>query len=482
MYLGLDIGTSGVKAMLVAEDFATVAVAHAHLTVSRPHPGWSEQNPDDWITACEAAIAELARKHSAAMARLQGIGLSGHMHGATLLDGSDRPIRPCILWNDSRSAEECAVLEARADFRKIGGNIVMAGFTAPKLLWVARHEPEIFERTAKVLMPKDFVRLWLTGEHVAEMSDASGTLWLDVAQRRWSDALLNATGLTQGQMPTLIEGTERSGTLRAELAMRWGVARVPVAGGGGDNAATACGMGVIEPGTGFLSLGTSGVLFAATDCFSPNTNDAVHAFCHAVPDTWHQMGVFLAATDALTWLCEITDRPTPELVGLLPETVTQPSAVGFLPYLSGERTPHNDPGARGAFWNIRRDTNLPELVHGVMDGVALAFADCATALRAAGTEIDVAYVVGGGARSEQWLSILAAATRITLLRPEAGDFGAAFGAAKLAAASVSGDVSGGIFSGPAIRSEIVPDMNLAAGYAEKYQEYRAAYGQIRPLA
>ena len=253
MYLGLDIGTSGVKAMLVDENFATVGVAHAPLTVSRPHPGWSEQDPQDWIAACDATITELAREHGAEMARLKAIGLSGHMHGATLLDANDKPLRPCIMWNDGRSGAQCAELESRADFRGIGGNIVMAGFTAPKLLWVAENEPEIFAKVAKVLLPKDYVRLWLTGDHVAEMSDAAGTLWLDVGKRAWSDELLKATGLTRDQMPSLVEGTDVSGTLRSELAQKWGVPRVPVAGGGGDNAATACGMGVITPGTGFLS-------------------------------------------------------------------------------------------------------------------------------------------------------------------------------------------------------------------------------------
>ena len=482
MFLGLDIGTSGVKAMLVDDTFRAVAVAHAPLTVSRPNPGWSEQEPDDWIAACEAAIAELAASHGAQMADLAGIGLSGHMHGATLLDASDRPLRPCILWNDGRSGEECGALEARADFRVIGGNIVMAGFTAPKLLWVARNEPEIFEKTAKVLLPKDYVRLWLTGEHVAEMSDAAGTLWLDVANRRWSDALLEATGLSRAQMPRLVEGTDVSGTLRTDLAARWGVPRVPVAGGGGDNAATACGMGVTRPGTGFLSLGTSGVLFATTDRFRPNTADAVHAFCHALPGTWHQMGVLLAATDTLAWLSEMSGRSVPELAAMMPATVEAPSGVGFLPYLSGERTPHNDPGAAGAFWGLRRDTALPDLVHGVMDGVAMAFADCTRALRSAGTQIDSAYVVGGGARSDQWLTILAAVTGLTLLKPQDGDFGAAFGAARLAAAAVTRDVSDRVFAGPKVEAEIAPDAALAARYGERYEAFRSAYGVIRPLA
>lgn len=481
MYLGLDIGTSGVKAMLLDDGFALQGAAHAALTVSRPQHGWSEQAPQDWISACEATIAELARTHPDALGRLQAIGLSGQMHGATLLDQADRPLRPCILWNDGRSAAECARLERRADFRGIGGNIVMAGFTAPKLLWVAEHEPEIFARIAKVLLPKDHVRLWLTGEHVSDMSDAAGTLWLDVARRDWSDELLSATGLSRSQMPALVEGTEVSGLLRAELAERWGVPRVPVAGGGGDNAATACGMGIISAGTGFLSLGTSGVLFAATDSFAPNTEDAVHAFCHAVPGTWHQMGVMLSATDSLAWLSDISGRPPADLAALLPTRIETPSPIGFLPYLSGERTPYNDPDASGAFWGLRRDAQLPDLVQAVMEGVAMAFADCTHALRRAGTQIDAVYAVGGGARSDPWLQIVAAVTGLTLLKPEAGDFGAAAGAARLAAACCTGAELGDIFTAPVVAGEVRPDAELADRLAGKYQSFRRAYRQIRAL-
>ncbi len=478
MFLGLDIGTSGVKAMLVDEAFATIAVAQAPLTVSRPHPGWSEQDPQDWIAACEAAIAEIAGAHGDALAKLQAIGLSGHMHGATLLDASDTPLRPCIMWNDGRSGQQCLDLETRADFRGIGGNIVMAGFTAPKLLWVAENEPEIFEKTAKVLLPKDFVRLWLTGEHVAEMSDAAGTLWLDVANRQWSDALLEATGLTREAMPALVEGSDVSGILRAELAETWGVPRVPVAGGGGDNAATACGMGVTAPGTGFLSLGTSGVLFAVTDRYAPNTDEAVHAFCHALPDVWHQMGVILSATDSLSWLSEISGRTPANLASLLPARIEAPSGLGFLPYLSGERTPHNNPDATGAYLGLRRVTQLPDLVQATMEGVSMAFADCVRALRLAGTEIEAAYAVGGGARSDQWLSIMAAITGLTLLKPVDGDFGAAFGAAKLAAACATGDISAAVFAPPNADREIAPDADLAAQYAPFHELYRKSYGDL----
>ena len=480
MYLGLDLGTSGLKAMLVDEDFATIGAAHAGLSVSRPHPGWSEQDPADWIRAAEQVIAELRRDHPQAMASLRAIGLSGHMHGVVLLDSADNVLRPCILWNDGRAAPQCAALSEAADFHAIAGNLVMAGFSAPKLAWVAQHEADIFARTAKVLLPKDYLRLWLTGEYVAEMSDAAGTLWLDVARRDWSDELLTATGLSRAHMPRLVEGSDISGHLRSDLAARWGIPAVAVAGGGGDNAATACGMGVMRPGTGFLSLGTSGVLFAATDRFQPNTADAVHTFCHAVPDTWHQMGVILSATDSLVWLAEITGRSVPELAAMVGR-VARPSPVGFLPYLSGERTPLNDPGASAAFYGLRRTTGLADLVQAAMEGVAMAFADCVAALARAGTGLERAYAVGGGARSPQWLQILASATGLVLLVPEDGDFGAAFGAARLAASCVTGDLSDGLFSQPQVRAEIHPDAELAAALAEKYDRAHRAHDCLRPL-
>ncbi|MEM8658918.1 MAG: xylulokinase, partial [Pseudomonadota bacterium] len=300
MYIGLDLGTSGLKALLIDAEQAIVAEAQAPLEVQRQHPGWSEQLPADWLTAAEAAIAALGAAH--ALDAVRGIGLSGQMHGAVLLDASDNVLRPCILWNDTRAAAQAAAMDAEPAFRAVTGNIVFPGFTAPKLAWVAEAEPEVFAQVARVLLPKDYLRLWLTGEAVSEMSDAAGTSWLDVGARDWSDDLLGRTGLGREHMPRLVEGSEVSGVLRPELAQRWGLpAEVIVAGGGGDNAASAVGVGVVQAGDAFLSLGTSGVLFAASDAYAPDPATAVHTFCHALPDTWHQMGVILAATDALEW-------------------------------------------------------------------------------------------------------------------------------------------------------------------------------------
>ena len=298
MYLGIDLGTSSVKALLIDSRQAVVASASAPVELSRPHPGWSEQDPADWIAATEQALDELKSRHAAELAAVKGIGLSGHMHGATLLDASDKVLRPCIMWNDTRSHAEAAKLDADPRFRRITGNIVFPGFTAPKLAWVKNNEPDVFARIAKVLLPKDYLRLWLTGEHMSEMSDSAGTSWLDVATRSWSPELLAATDLAEKQMPGLVEGTEPAGKLRAELASKWGLkSGIPVAGGAGDNAASACGMGTVKPGHAFASLGTSGVLFAANGSYLPNPESAVHTFCHALPNTWHQMGVILSATE-----------------------------------------------------------------------------------------------------------------------------------------------------------------------------------------
>ncbi|MEQ8877103.1 MAG: xylulokinase [Phycisphaerales bacterium] len=473
-YLGLDLGTSGVKALLVDGAQQPIAEGHGALSVQRPQPMWSEQDPLSWITACGVAIAQVRAAAPDAFAALRGVAVSGQMHGATFLDENDTPLRPAILWNDGRSHAECAELEARADFRGIGGNIVMAGFTAPKLRWVQKNEPEIFERTRKVLLPKDYVNLWLTGEYVSEMSDAAGTLWLDVAQRDWSDALLSATDLTRDHMPRLVEGSAQAGNLRAELAASWGVGRVPVAGGAGDNAATACGLGAVNPGQGFLSLGTSGVLFSVTDAFAANTDRAVHSFCHAVPATWHQMGVILSATDGLSWLGEITRQAPGDLAGMVVDVQT-PSPITFLPYLSGERTPHNAPDATAAFLNLRRNHTLPDMVQAVMEGVGFAFADCCSALEACGSVPQSVCVAGGGSQSETWLQMLANITGLTLDLPASGAQGAALGAARLAILAASDVGEGEVLYAAQIGKSFSPDPALVDAYAERLQLYQEAW-------
>ncbi|MEM1317191.1 MAG: xylulokinase, partial [Pseudomonadota bacterium] len=367
MYLGLDLGTSGLKALLVDEAQTIVAEANAPLTISRPHPGWSEQNPADWIAACEQVLDELKRMNTPALSAMRAIGLSGQMHGATLLGEDDDVLRPCILWNDTRSHEQAARLDADPRFRNLTGNIVFPGFMSPKLAWVRENEPEVFAKTKRILLPKDYLRLWLTGEVISDMSDASGTGWLDVGARRWSHELLAATHLSESHMPDLVEGSECSGRLRTELASRWGMKASAVAGGAGDNAASAIGLGAISGRQGFVSLGTSGVLFAATETYAPNPASAVHAFCHAVPETWHQMGVFLSATDSLNWWSKVADTDVATLVS---EAETSPDADGpiFLPYLAGERTPHNDATIRGGFIGLDHAHDRAAMTNAVLEG------------------------------------------------------------------------------------------------------------------
>ncbi|WP_118133155.1 xylulokinase [Oceanicella sp. SM1341] len=474
MFAGIDLGTSGVKTVLVDEAQRVIGDAHAALEVSRPHPGWSEQDPEAWWRAAEETLDALATRFPAEMAALSAIGLSGQMHGATLLDASDAVLRPAILWNDGRSAAECAALEERADFRGIGGNIVMPGFTAPKLEWVRAHEPEIFARVAKVLLPKDYLRLKLSGEHVSDLSDSAGTLWLDLAGRRWSPALLEATGLAEAQMPRLVEGSAPGGALRRELCARWGItgAAPVIAGGGGDNAASACGVGAVAPGTGFLSLGTSGVVFVATAGPAANPGRAVHTFCHAVPGTWHQMGVTLSATDSLNWLSEITGQSAARLAELAAVQPCSEADPLFLPYLSGERTPHNDPGARGAFTGLSRSTDTGALARAVLGGVAASLADCLDALKESGTEPALLYAVGGGARSDYWLQAIADAGQVTIALPGKGDFGAAIGAARLAICA-TGTSPAEVMTRPAPEREITP--RAGTDWPERLARYRAAY-------
>ena len=478
MHIGLDCGTSGIKALLVSGGGAPVADRTAPLTNERPHPGWSEQDPSSWLRAAGDAIDALAREHD--LSGVRSIGLAGHMHGATLLDADDEPVRPCMLWNDVRAADQARRLDT-AEARRITGNIVFPGFTAPKAMWVRENEPDVWARVRAILLPKDFVRLWLTGEKASDMSDASGTAWLDVGARAWSDAMLDASSCEREWMPRLVEGSETSGTLRAELASRWGMGRVAVAGGAGDNAAAACGTGVVTPGSAFLSLGTSGVLFATTGGYAPNAQSAVHAFAHALPGTWHQMSVILAATDSLNWLARTLDEDAGRLAGSATADIA-PDAPLFLPYLGGERTPHNDAAVRGALIGLAHETDRAALVRAVMEGVAHAFRDGLDAMSAAGTRIDSAIAVGGGARSETWLRIMADTLGIAIDVPEGGEFGGALGAARLGMIAADGATPEKVCRPPAIGLRIEPRPDAVEIQSDRHERFRALYPAIAGMA
>ncbi len=477
MYLGLDLGTSGLKGILIDDDQRVLAEASAPLTVSRPHDGWSEQAPSDWIAAAEAVMDALAVQ---GLARVQGIGLSGHMHGATLLDATDEVLRPCMLWNDTRSADEAADLDADPMFRRISGNIVFPGFTAPKVDWVRRHEPALWGRIAKILLPKDYLRLWLTGDHVGEMSDSAGTAWFDTGARDWSDDLLTATGLSRAQMPRLVEGSAVSGTLRAALAGRWGLPKtVVIAGGGGDNAASGVGVGVVRAGEAFVSLGTSGVLFAANNGYHPDPATAVHTFCHALPNTWHQMGVVLSATDSLNWYAGMVGAAAADLTKAL-SALQAPGKTLFLPYLGGERTPLNSASVRGAFLGLEHATDRDAGTRAVLEGVTYAIRDCRDALAATGTKLKHLLAVGGGSRSDYWLSAIATALNCPVSVPVAGDFGGAFGAARLGLMAATG-AGAEIATLPAIARQIDPVHALSAAFDAGHARFRAAQTAIKDL-
>jgi len=472
MFLGIDIGTSAVKAVVVEEGGAVTAEASAPLAVSRPEPLWSEQDPDDWWTAANQAVLALPAD---TRRQVRAVGLAGQMHGATLLDESDRPLRPAILWNDGRSERECAELEtAEPHSRQITGNAAMAGFTAPKLLWVRRHEPQTFSAIKTVLLPKDYVRLQMTGDKATDVSDASGTLWLDVARRQWSTEMLAASGLEERHMPRLFEGVEATGMLRRDVALAWGMDEVPVAAGGGDNAAAAVGAGVVADGDAFLSLGTSGVSFVATDSFRPDADHGLHAFCHALPGRWHQMSVMLSAAASLDWAANLLCMDVPELIDYASRAEERATPI-FLPYLSGERTPHADPHAKGVFFGMTADTGPAELARSVLDGVAMGLRDGLDVILAAGSEVESFTVVGGGSRSTWWGRLIAAALERPLVYRESGAVGPALGAARLAQiACGAGTIQGSCAPPPAIET-VEPERDLIPYFADRQPRFRALY-------
>lgn len=472
-FLGIDLGTSGVKAVVVNERGEAIAQATAPLDVQRPHPMWSEQDPAAWWRATGAAVAQLGEVRGTVCA----IGLSGQMHGAVLLDGAARVLRPAILWNDGRSHAECAALDDAA--RRVAGNRAMPGFTAPKLLWVRAHEPGIFAATRRVLLPKDWLRLRMTGEAVSEMSDAAGTLWLDVARRAWSDEMLALSGLGLSHMPLLVEGSEVSGTLRADVAAEWGLqAGITVAGGGGDNAAGAVGIGCVAPGQAFVSLGTSGVVFVADAAPLPDPKRTVHAFCHALPGRWHRMAVILSAASALSWAARALGAA--DEAALLAEVEARAAdRLVFLPYLSGERTPHDDPAAAGVWFGIEGGTRRGDLARAVLEGVAFALADGLDALEARGGRIARLSVIGGGARSALWGRILATALDRELVFQAGGEIGPALGAARLAMLA-TGAREADICTEPPVARVQPPEADLAEGLARRRASFRALYPALKP--
>lgn len=482
MYLGLDLGTSELKALLLAPDHRIVALARAPLTVDRPAPLWSQQAPSQWWEALEAVMAELRRTQAAALAAVRAIGLSGQMHGAVALDAQDGVLRPAILWNDGRSAAQCRTLAERVPrLGAIAGNLAMPGFTAPKLLWMREHEPELFARIAHVLLPKDWLRFMSSGEFASDMSDASGTLWLDVGARDWSDELLAACGLSRAQMPRLVEGSAPAGRLKPELAQRWGMAAgVPLAGGAGDNAASAVGMGLVEAGQGFVSLGTSGVIFVCGERFEPRPEAAVHAFCHALPGRWHQMSVMLSASSAVSWAARSfglgNEAALLAAAATLGDAARQRAPL-FLPYLSGERSPHDDADAQGVLFGLTHAHGPADIAYAVVEGVSFGLRDgLDTLARPAGDLV----LVGGGARSAWWAQLLADVLDTPLAICEGSEAGGALGAARLAWLS-DGGMLHEVCRRPVLRQRFEPARSPAGHLRARHARFKALYAGLRPL-
>ena len=482
MYIGIDLGTSGVKAILLDEQGVVLASQTEKLTVSRPHPLWSEQDPEQWWQATDRAMKGLGQQHS--LQGVKALGIAGQMHGATLLDKQQRVLRPAILWNDGRCAQECELLEAQVKTsRQITGNLMMPGFTAPKLLWVQRHEPEIFRQVGKVLLPKDYLRLRMTGDFASDMSDAAGTMWMDVAKRDWSDEMLAACHLSRDNMPALYEGCDITGHLLPAVASAWNMPAVPVVAGGGDNAAGAVGVGMADAGQAMLSLGTSGVYFAVSEGFLSKPESAVHSFCHALPGRWHLMSVMLSAASCLDWAARLTGLTTvPALISAAESADNQADPIWFLPYLSGERTPHNNPQAKGVFFGLTHQHGPAELARAVLEGVGYALADGMDVVHACGVTPKSITLIGGGARSSWWRQMLADISGLQLDYRTGGDVGPALGAARLAQIAVNPDKPlSDLLPQLQLEQTHCPDAQQHAVYQQRRETFRRLYQQLLPL-
>jgi xylulokinase len=480
-FLGIDLGTSAVKAIIIDEAETVLATASVPVPApTHPMPLASEQEIGGWWQAVSTAFERLAAEHGPTMARVRGIGLSGQMHGLSLLDAEDRPVRPAMLWNDGRAEAEAEALQADGfDLARILGVPAMAGLTAPKLMWLRRHEPASLERARHLLLPKDVIRLYLTGERVTDVSDAAGTWLLDQAARRWSDRAIDALGIDRRLLPLVVESPMPTGIVRPDIARRFGLSPgVIVAGGAGDTLAGGLGIGVVEDGRAFVSLGTSAQVFVATDSYRPAPEHAVHSFCHCLPARWCAMAAMLNGASALAAMSRVAGSDDiPALLAEVEAGFAGPSPLLFLPYLTGERTPHNDPFARGVLFGLTPDSTRAEMIQAVLEGVAFSLADGVAALTAAGTAVGAAGFIGGGARSRLWARIIAAATGLSLNRVAGGEHGAAFGAARLGRMASGGPLDAAM---PPVIETIEPESQLRDAYLPRLEAYRSLYRVLRP--
>ncbi len=430
MYLGIDLGTSCLKVALVDEEGQVQRTVSRSFNVSRPHSLWSEQNPEDWVHALNDAMLQLGENCD--LKQVVAMGLSGQMHGAVILDENYKPLRPAILWNDGRSMQECRELELKIpQFRKKSGNLAMPGFTAPKIMWIARHEPDNFLKMRKVCLPKDYLRLHLTGTLGTDISDASGTLWLNPRTREWDPELSEVAGMTSSKLPAIQLGNQTAGTLRYPLAERWGMKRIVIAAGAGDNAASAVGMGLITPMKSLISVGTSGVYLEVRDTHVSDPDQAVHDFCHTLEGLWTPMAVTLSAASSLDWFAKIAHLSVEEMVQNLEYKGRTESKVLFTPYLTGERTPHNNPHLRASFKNLSMEHSSEDCALAIMEGVAFSIKEGIRAISTASDPSNPITIVGGGSRSSLWCQIFADVVGRPIELIHNSDHAAALGAALL---------------------------------------------------
>ena len=480
--LGIDLGTSGCKTVLVARDGSIIASATAEYALSTPKPLWSEQDPHDWWKGLVTSVRAVLKK--APKEIIEGIGIGGQMHGATLLDAKGDVVRPAILWNDGRCQAECDLLHKKVPgLIKETGNRALVGFTAPKLLWVQKHEPKLWKRVTTVLLPKDYLRWRLTGEKVAEMSDGAGMLLMNVAKRTWSAKMLKACNIDESYLGRLIEGTEISGTVTADAARELGIpVGVPVVGGAGDQAAGAVGAGSVKPGQTTIAIGTSGVVFTTTAGYSPEKDGRLHTFCHAIPGTWHQMGVMLSAAGSLQWYRD-TLCPGVSFEALTAEAATAPigcEGLIFLPYLTGERTPLCDAKARGGFIGLTRMHTRAHLTRAVLEGICLGLSESLALIRAAGTKVSEATATGGATRSDLWMQILADTCNAKIILRTGADAGPALGGARLALVGACGvKLATACAPGP-IEKTFAPDAKRVKAYAAVRTHFLALYPALKP--
>ena len=497
MYLGLDLGTSGLKGVVINQAGELIAISSKSLEVSSPKPLWSEQDPLSWWQAVKEVVASLHMildSQGQDFSQLKGIGLSGQMHGATFLDKQGEVLRPCILWNDGRSQQECQdLITLCPNLLKLSSNLAMSGFTSPKALWLKRHEPALFAKVQYVLLPKDYLSYRLTGKLATDCSDAAGTLWLNPATRQWDTSLLAATDFTLDNMPKVHEACDVIGCLSDDVAALLSLPQVPVVAGAGDNAAGAVGMGVVNTGQGLISLGTSGVYFSVSDQHRANPEKTVHAFCHALPNRWHQMGVTLSAANSLSWVAKLANKPVADLLNALESFIEKRghlrTKLVFLPYLNGERTPHNNPLMTGQFIGLVNDTSIEEMTLAVLEGVAFSLLDCQKALANDDGVKQELSLIGGGARSPLWRQILSNVLNQTLVYRDGGEVAPGLGAARLAMIGVRYEdalydvldakapnhvlenLIAEICVMPEVLDEHTPQAELAEYYLKKYEIY-----------